>query len=41
MSGKINDEVNFFNDAKEFLDTQLPKDFEDNLLKYTKDKGYN
>ncbi len=39
--GGVSGSADFFKDAQAFLESQLPKDFEEQLLKYTKDKGYN
>lgn len=30
----------FWKDANDFLETQIPKDFQDNLLNYAKSKNY-
>lgn len=37
----INDDIDFWKDAQEFLKSQLPNDFEEKLNKYIVDKGYN
>ena len=37
----INGEVNFWNDAREFMGEQLVKDFEDKFEKYLIEKNYN
>ena len=37
----VSGSADFFKDAQTFLESQLPKNFEEQLLKYTKDKGYN
>ena len=37
----VSGSVDFWKDAQTFLESQLPKDFEEQLLKYIKDKGYN
>lgn len=37
----ISNSVDFWVDAKEFMESQLPKDFEDKLKEYVENKGYN
>jgi hypothetical protein len=39
--GSIRNEVNFWEDADEFLNTQLPKEFEENLKQFIINKNYN
>ena len=38
---RVSGSADFFKDAQTFLKNQLPKDSEEQLLKYTKDKAYN
>lgn len=35
-----NESVDFWKDAQEFLDSQLPADFEDKMADYVTKKGY-
>lgn len=37
----INNNIDFWKEAQEFLNNQLPKDFQERLNKYVTDKGYN
>ena len=37
----INDGIDFWKDANEFLKTQLPNNFQEELDSYTVTKGYN
>lgn len=41
VKDSVNDSVDFWVDAQEFLKSQLPSDFEDKLKEYTASKGYN
>lgn len=37
----VKDGIDFYSDAQEFLNSQIPKEFNQNLQNYIKDKGYN
>lgn len=39
--GAVSSSTDFWKDAKEFLKSQLPSDFEDKLKEYVTEKGYN
>ena len=36
----VSNSVDFFNDAKEFLESQLPKDFQDKIRAFVESKDY-
>lgn len=40
MESKVNDTIDFFRDANDFLTAQLPEDFEDRLRKHVKERNY-
>jgi hypothetical protein len=40
-ASSVNDNINFWEDAREFFKSQMPPDFEDNLKQYAVEKGYN
>jgi len=37
----VNDDIDFWKDAREFLESQLPDDFEEKLKTYANEKGFN
>jgi hypothetical protein len=41
MEESINNNVDFWKDAQDFLESQLPADFEDKMKEYVGRKGYN